>query len=826
MSLMVDYIINKVLHRGRGVRRTWALVTGTPPADAAKVGRIFARRIPGIPGIRAIIVLPIALRPVLECWLYLLNWSKCFDLTKYSLFAFAAAVGFASAVAALLLLLLVDLSTYRRLPLKALLQWTTLHLMIARGIPGMPGIRAIIVPPTAPRPVLECWLYLLNLEDFTEYLDKVRMPFKHSEQILSIQQEDYEDILLPHVNADDFQLSLLIRNQKVCENITLKRISIECNHHEFVNLADCANEQSSSAHLPIEEDRNKYFQGDPVDIKSKAYFIDTPGCRILSLDVMNNQIKKYVKNVTKRDCGTPLLRIDENGSQLWVNVNKEELLKMYNVTKLKNIQCHYNNFKRKTDFQNQIFDCYYFINCTKLNDASRRKSGETDRLSVMILGMDGLSHLNFLRQMPKTVAFIRENLSHIEFFGYNKVEENTFTNLIPLLTGFKVGQLGAFCNVTSELDNCPIIWKIFKKAGYKTAYGEDIQNLTLFQYNRKGFKKQPTDFYFRTFALEMSKYTRWREENTYACYGQQIPLDMLLNYVRNLVPLMQNNDFFSFFWTMSATHDDLNSPQILDERILNLLKLFDASKILDRTVIFLMSDHGLRYGDYRQTHQGGLEDMGPLLVTILPKWFESKYSEAIKNMRINAYRLTTHFDVHATMADLINLEKIRDMNIRKRFKELIKMPLMPRSISLFLPIPDRRNCALANIKTSYCGCFDRVPLPINETKVQFAAAFIMDEINKILKPYLSKCMELKLLLIRQASFMSNAALYETNHPYRLQDIFVQLQTEPGLAIFEATVRNMKGRSTLSDDIMRINRYQNQSLCVDDVNLKKFCLCKD
>uniref|UniRef100_A0A1A9UXB8 DUF229 domain-containing protein n=1 Tax=Glossina austeni TaxID=7395 RepID=A0A1A9UXB8_GLOAU len=594
---------------------------------------------------------------------------------------------------------------------------------------------------------------------------------------------------------------------------------------------------------------------DPVDIKSKSYFVDTPGCRLLALNVMNDQLRKYVKQLKEPDCGTPLLRISKTGSQLWVNVDKKGLLKMYNVPKLEDIECLYHIFERITDFRNVILDtvafklsyrkpvklkkhfdllrvecrhenlliytdCFYILNRTKLSESTKGEDAKTNRLSVMILGIDALSHVNFLRQMPKTAEFIKQNLSHVEFFGYNKVDENTFPNLIPLLTGLKTKQLSEFCNISREMDDCPIIWKRFKEAGYKTAYGEDLQHLTLFQYNRAGFEKQPTDFYFRTFALEMSKLKWGRDRNTYACYGKRAPLEMLLDYIRNLVPFMQYNDFFSLFWSISLSHDDLNTPQFLDKPFLNLLKLFDSTKILNKTAIFLMSDHGLRLGNFRLTHQGEMEDMEPLLITLLPKWFESKYPEAIKNMRINANRLTTHFDVYATMLDLIDLEYISDVSIQNRIIELTKKSRMPRSISLFLPISDRRTCFLADIPDTYCGCFDRISIPINASMVEFAAKFIVDEINQILEPHLTKCAKLELHLIRHASFMSNAMRFKKYHPFRLQDVFVQLQTVPGYGIFEATVRSTAGRSTLSDNITRINRYENQIIQTFSLNQRK------
>jgi len=58
-----------------------------------------------------------------------------------------------------------------------------------------------------------------------------------------------------------------------------------------------------------------------------------------------------------------------------------------------------------------------------------------DMLNILIIGLDAQSHMNFIRQMPKTYEFLTDTLSGIELLGYNKVGDNTFPNIIPLLTG-------------------------------------------------------------------------------------------------------------------------------------------------------------------------------------------------------------------------------------------------------------------------------------------------------------------------------------------------------------------------------------------------------
>ena len=61
------------------------------------------------------------------------------------------------------------------------------------------------------------------------------------------------------------------------------------------------------------------------------------------------------------------------------------------------------------------------------------KEENEDQLSVIIFGIDSMSRLAAIRSMPKSLKFIRDELGAYIFEGYNKVGENTFPNIIPLL---------------------------------------------------------------------------------------------------------------------------------------------------------------------------------------------------------------------------------------------------------------------------------------------------------------------------------------------------------------------------------------------------------
>ena len=99
-------------------------------------------------------------------------------------------------------------------------------------------------------------------------------------------------------------------------------------------------------------------------------------------------------------------------------------------------------------------------------------SQPTEHLNVMIVGLDALSRLNFQRQMPRSYQFLIERMAAIEMKGYNKVGDNTFPNLVPLLTGLSDDELQHSCLGTSNssdttFDDCPFVWNIFRRNGYR-----------------------------------------------------------------------------------------------------------------------------------------------------------------------------------------------------------------------------------------------------------------------------------------------------------------------------------------------------------------------
>jgi len=77
----------------------------------------------------------------------------------------------------------------------------------------------------------------------------------------------------------------------------------------------------------------------------------------------------------------------------------------------------------------------------------------------------------------------------------------------------------------------------------------------------------------------------------------------------------------------------------------------------------------------------------PFVAVRLPRWFSERYPHAAANLRLNSERLTTPFDLHETLLDVVDMERSRNMTEGRT-----------RAYSLFKDIPDDRTCADADIE--------------------------------------------------------------------------------------------------------------------------------
>lgn len=603
----------------------------------------------------------------------------------------------------------------------------------------------------------------------------------------------------------------------------------------------------------------------------KSYFVNTIGCRMPSFEVIDSHVQKHMHSVQPIVCHKPLTR--SNNNYLWIDLNETEVQHYYKISDINKLLCWYEPFVRKDDFTNEfqenslkyhfrygdivkISDEFIKVTCQKSHQrtevyrdyhffiqpkqssvkttttAHKTESSDHANPSILIIGLDSVSRLNFHRHMNQTVDFLLNGLNAIELYGYNKVADNTYPNLVPVLTGLDENELTSACipNKSQTFDQCHFIWDDYRMKKYTTVFAEDMGSLGLFQYLRPGFEKQPTDYNIRPVLIEMEKYIAAKKiANAYLCLGGRRTFDVILEYAQKFISFVTSSivrvPYFSFFWTTSYTHDYLTHPTLVDNELMSFLKNLSALNALDNTFLIVMSDHGIRWGSFRNTYQGMMEERQPFLFLVPPTGFPYKYPEAMRNLVRNRHKLTTHFDLYETLRDLSELPSLAHYTLHERTKELIEADPMPRGISLFLPIPASRSCYTASIAPHWCTCHEKKEVSTTDPKVLQAAHIIVETMNNLISSY-RECQRLYLNSIITAIVgSSNEKIKNQTVSNHFVDITVRLDTKPGYGEFEATVRvHEQNRLELTGTISRTNLYGRQSECINDYKLKLYCFC--
>ena len=601
-----------------------------------------------------------------------------------------------------------------------------------------------------------------------------------------------------------------------------------------------------------------------------GYVLSTDGCTIPDIDPFDERIKRYIRltNMMPIRCNAtpPLTYLDKD----YIRINRTAL-KIFYGNHLTTCDCttilrppperrsdgsiySKGNITFRSDLRiasefvrvacygkrrKLIYVNFHFLilrkpevekRCTEHIDAMKNsgKWGNRDIMNVLIIGVDSVSRLNYMRQMNNTRKYVNEHLGAVEMQAYHKVADNTFVNMVPLLSGKYAQELPWDINTMRRhpFDEYNFIWNNFSKNGYRTLCAEDAPGMAIFHYLKAGFFHKPVDYYMRPFNIAMSRYKPvWNSK--YLCMGTRIETEIVLDYLNRFIQEFKRGPYFGLSFTSKVTHGSVNDAGKVDPIYLKFFKNLKRNGHLNNTVVFFLSDHGMRFGSMRTTYVGQLEERLPFLSIILPPWFHQKYPRASKNLYMNRHRLTTPFDVYATIEHILKLSG--DVTESTSFNR--------RSISLFKRISLKRSCESASILPHWCTCHNKMKMSVNDPIVRKATNTVIVEINNLLHKVVDKCEVLKLIKITKAfrsvehssklSLKEAASLAKGRKPSHGKEYRIQFMTSPGRSMFESTVSEdyNSGNMTISGSISRINKYGNQSACVKQFVLRKYCFCK-
>jgi hypothetical protein len=272
--------------------------------------------------------------------------------------------------------------------------------------------------------------------------------------------------------------------------------------------------------------------------------------------------------------------------------------------------------------------------------------------------------------------------------------------------------------------------------------------------------------------------------------------------------------------------------QKLEWDFLELLQEIKSKGYLNNTLLIVMGDHGLRFGEVRESIQGKLEERLPLYTMTFPSWFKSRYPKLTASLKTNTKRLTSWFDVYVT------------------FRHMLSYPDLPSDLkhgqSLLTEIPYSRTCAEASIPDHWCPCLEWSAVSVEHSHIRNSALATVKYINNLNQEKNKSrtlCEKLTLMEVKYAmlerpnervlqfshvdwDWKTNFNADFKNSQAYLCQYQVQFVTAPNNAVYEATVKFVRGKFVVNVGISRVNKYGNEPYCIasEFPHLRKFCSC--
>ncbi|KAH8353101.1 hypothetical protein KR084_008874 [Drosophila pseudotakahashii] len=606
-----------------------------------------------------------------------------------------------------------------------------------------------------------------------------------------------------------------------------------------------------------------------IPSKPQQYYVKTSKCRIPYVDPFNDEVMQIYKPQTLVTCSNEtdlitteynerikrhVLHIDDKVALELLNYTDAEYNCFYQEIEYGNQADTYDNLKAKKYFTNgykvpknvegMVVECqmaedpevvlqkdaFMFIQHRPLPKEPKKPRGPR-KPSVIMYGIDSLSRINIRRTMPKVFKYL-QGPGWYEMQGYNKVADNSFPNILAILSGYSedtAKEQVCDTNKAGCLDEMPMIWKYFKNASYLTGYAEDESDSNHFSYLKPGFTKKPMDYYFRpmlrALESEMDVYRLPEHDYMRYCLGRRMANRYIYDYGRQFTQrFVHERPVWGMFWSNHFSHDDPFMPSAMQEIILGDLLDFHEDGDFEEMIMIFFADHGTRFGRLTWLKEGFLEERLPMMFIYLPPWFRDTYPSFAQALELNQHRLSSNFDLHNTLKHIVEIGGTPDgPKLPKSFD-------CPTCQSLFYPLPEDRTCSQAGIEEHWCTCQPYRTL-MRQKWLENIADSVIDRMNEyfVHKNLSDLCSNLTLDFIHKTEIKSdpNIEWHEEMKEVETAVYRIKFKVEQNSADFQATVvyNNSTQKAEVNvEKISRTNSYKWDSTCIDDKLAKLYCIC--
>uniref|UniRef100_A0A0K0F409 Sulfatase domain-containing protein n=1 Tax=Strongyloides venezuelensis TaxID=75913 RepID=A0A0K0F409_STRVS len=475
-----------------------------------------------------------------------------------------------------------------------------------------------------------------------------------------------------------------------------------------------------------------------------------------------------------------------------------------------------------------------------------------NKYNVHLIVIDSVSYYMAKRGLENTIDYLEKEYSASLFKMNNKIGLNSRPNAHGFLLNRRINSLRNFLNIEKVkpsdyitirkndcdeyLDDQPFIINYYRQLNYTILSGEDSSYTAFVSGNCKGFKKHFAHHTTRPYALKLfnpnySQSNKFLKIHESKCLGYS---NYQFDYLANFMKTYKDSKQFTFTWITHISHEKPTGHYQYDNYFKRFFK--NHKHLFDNGFLIFMADHGFRTGKYRSSEIGAFEDKNPFLIISPPKALRTNSSEVLKNLKINANKHTSHFDIYATMLDILtegsrtNFSNMSYFN----FTNIIKNDTIKGS-SLLRELNGNRTCYSMEITSEHCLCrekftnYDGSLSQLNENSINTTRHD--DPLVKNIKKLFVNALNDKLNksgLTKYCEMLSENenGEFKLQYLYNVEKkiIFYIKQEVLPKGIFEAYL-NEDGK-IISDSIERLDRYAKYAeVCVPNHTDRMFCYCK-
>ena len=173
---------------------------------------------------------------------------------------------------------------------------------------------------------------------------------------------------------------------------------------------------------------------------------------------------------------------------------------------------------------------------------------------------------------------------------------------------------------------------------------------------------------------------------------------------------------------------------------------------------------------FARTAVGNDENNLPFLFLYLPPTLKQRFPEYAVQLRQNARRLVTGFDIHQTLRHLLHLQ-----TESRPWTNDLSPDFEQESFSLLTPVPTNRTCESAGIPAAYCSCYRLTDVDPDSKAARDAAVALVARVNEALRGVKDICVTwqvARIVRVRKRSDADEFSLHVETTP-------VHYGTKPG-----------------------------------------------